>query len=167
MGYKFHAATAATYKVVDGVIIGSLRDGNPSLTPHFHANEFACPDCKEYRINVKTLEGLENIRVRGGLPLTVANTTLTSTVNTGGTGYRCPAYNAELCKRDPTASRHSRHMQGEAVDIHPADQRMSVYTLYQLVRTEPVFRDGGIGFYDTFVHADCWHRRRWDNRKHK
>ena len=34
------------YKIVDGTICGSLYQGNPKLSPHFRANEFACPCCK-------------------------------------------------------------------------------------------------------------------------
>lgn len=156
MGFKFIKDPDASYVVIDGIISGSLYKGDPRLTPHFRAHEFACPDCKIYKVAVKTLEGLENVRVKVGVPLKIANTSLTSMVNSGGSGYRCPKHNAET----PGSSPHSRHMRGLAVDVHPTGG-LTVLKLYHLMEAEPVFAAGGLGLYKNFVHGDCSAFRRW------
>lgn len=152
---------SSTYKVqIDNhgkqFIIGSLREGNPQLSPHFHANEFACPDCKWYKIAVLTLEGLEELRELAGVPLTVAKTTLLSKVNPGGSGFRCRAHNMAT----PNASPNSKHMDGYAVDVHP--EGISVKKLYELAEETSIFSKGGIGLYKTFIHCDIGRKRRWN-----
>jgi len=164
MGFKFVPDKNQPYRIFslgatfapEGVIVGNLRDGDPQLTPHFKAHEFACPDCKVYKIAIRTLEGLENVRVRAGVPLEVAKTTLTSVVNSGGSGYRCWRHNAET----PHSSSHSKHMMGYAVDVHPTGT-LTVAELYKLMDSEPVFHGGGLGLYKDFVHGDSWAKRRW------
>lgn len=155
MGYRFIADNSAPYKIVRGIISGSLRDGDPQLTPHFRAHEFACPDCKEYRIAIEVLEGLENVRVRAGVPLYVAKTSLSRPDNPGGSGYRCPRHNNAV-----GGAGKSMHMYGRAVDVHPTGG-LTVVELCRLMMSEPVFCDGGIGVYKTFVHGDNGKRRRW------
>ena len=114
MGYKFKAEKNAPYGIYGDIICGNLRDGDPQLSPHFKAHEFACPDCKEYRIAIAVLEGLENVRTRAGVPLYVAKTSLTSPNNTGGSGYRCPKHNKAVA-----GASNSMHLYGRAVDVHP------------------------------------------------
>ncbi len=155
MGYKFKADKSAPYGIYGDIICGNLRDGDPQLSPHFQAHEFACPDCKEYRIAIAVLEGLENVRTRAGVPLYVAKTSLTSPNNTGGSGYRCPKHNKAVA-----GASNSMHLYGRAVDVHPTGA-LTVAALYSLMLAEPVFRSGGIGTYKTFVHGDNGPKRRW------
>lgn len=160
MAWKFRIVQnePVPYKIDKaGVIIGNLRDGNPQLSPHFKANEFACACCKEYRIAIDVLEGLERAREMAGTPLAVARTTLTSSVNPGGSGYRCPAHNARV----PGASPTSNHMKGTAADVSVPSKILTPKQLAAIMEQIPVFRDGGIGIYPTFVHVDNGRRRRW------
>ena len=52
------------------------------------------------------------------------------------------------------------HLYGRAVDVHPTGA-LTVVALYGFMLMEPVFRDGGIGRYKTFVHGDNGPKRRW------
>jgi|GEM_PF-558562 len=162
MGFKFIRNPKASYTIQrggsyapEGVIVGSLKDGNPQLTPHFKASEFACSCCGVYKVAVRTLEGLENVRVRAGVPLEI------TTAN--GSGYRCLKHNAEICRKNPNASPHSVHMLGYAVDVHPTGN-LTVARLFAIMDAEPVFHRGGLGRYPTFVHGDCWFNRRWSGK---
>lgn len=140
-----------SYKVVDGVICGNLRQGNPKLSPHFRANEFACACCKEYKIQIAVLEGLEEVRRKYNGPLSVAKTTLESKINPGGSGYRCPAHNAKTAG----AAKNSHHLTGKAVDVHPEPfTAANLQRLWQIMQTVPPFTVGALILYHTFVHGD-------------
>lgn len=160
MAWQFHIPTdeSVPYQVTqDGIIVGTLRDGNPQLSPHFFANEFACPCCKEYHIAIEVLEGLEQARDLAGVPLAVAQTTLDSPLNPLGSGYRCPAHNARV----EGASKKSNHMLGIAVDVSVPSGILSTPQLAGIMERIPVFKNGGIGIYSNFVHVDSGKRRRW------
>lgn len=153
--WKFQYVKNQFYTVIDNVIIGNLKNGNPALSPNFNANEFACPCCKEYRIAIPVLEGLQAARVLIDKPLYVAKTTLGSSINPAGSGYRCPKHNSRVKGASPT----SLHMEGRAIDI--SCPSISVDRLVQYLEQIPVFRNGGIGVYATFVHVDNGRKRRW------
>lgn len=139
------------YKIVDGTICGSLYQGNQKLSPHFRANEFACPCCKVYKIQIAVLEGLEEVRRRYNGPLSVASTTLESKINPGGSGYRCPVHNAKTAG----AAKTSHHMTGKAVDVHPEPfTAANLQRLWQIMQTVPPFTVGALILYRTFVHGD-------------
>lgn len=160
MAWQFTIPTdeSVSYQVTqDGIIVGNLNEGNPQLSPHFYANEFACPCCKEYRIAVEVLEGLEQARDLAGMPLAVAQTTLDSPNNPLGSGYRCPAHNARV----EGASQKSNHMLGIAADVSVPSGLLSTPQLAGIMERIPVFRNGGIGIYSNFVHVDSGKRRRW------
>ena len=153
--FKIPIGSPVPYIVRNNIIIGNLKEGNPQLSPNFQANEFTCPCCKEYRIAIPVLEGLQAARVLVGKPLYVAKTTLGSSINPAGSGYRCPKHNSRV----KGASATSLHMQGQAIDI--SCPSISVDRLVQYLEQIPVFRNGGIGVYATFVHVDNGRKRRW------
>lgn len=153
--WKFNYIENKLYTIKEGIIIGNLKDGNSALSPNFNANEFACPCCKEYRIAIPVLEGLQAARILIDKPLYVAKTTLGSSINPAGSGYRCPKHNSRV----KGASATSLHMQGRAIDI--SCPSISVDRLVQYLEQIPVFRNGGIGVYATFVHVDNGRKRRW------
>jgi uncharacterized protein YcbK (DUF882 family) len=73
-------------------------------------------------------------------------------------GYRSPAYNAMLVKRNRRVARQSLHVQGQAIDlyipgIHPRQIRHAALKLQY----------GGVGYYprSQFVHLDCGPFRFW------
>jgi len=154
MSWKFNRAQLPKPARLDGqIIIGNLREGNPQLAPNFWANEFACSCCKEYRIHVTTLEGIQAIRDVARAAIHVGNTTLT-TRNTQGSGYRCPRHNAAI-----GSSGSSEHVRGTAADLSfPSG---TVARLFQLCEDIPAFRNGGLGRYRWGIHVDIGPRRRW------
>lgn len=71
--------------------------------------------------------------------------------------YRSPAYNKKV-----GGAKKSQHMYGKAVDITRNSFKQSPEEFEQIARSVG-FR--GIGFYDTFVHADVRdYDAKWDNR---
>lgn len=71
-------------------------------------------------------------------------------------GYRSPAYNRKLAKRDGGVARNSFHMKGMAADIAIPGVRLS-----QIEKTARLLCMGGVGGYDDFVHLDVGPVRRW------
>jgi uncharacterized protein YcbK (DUF882 family) len=73
-------------------------------------------------------------------------------------GYRCPATNALLRKRNPGVARKSLHVQGKAADIRLPGRDLSV-----LQRVAMSMRRGGVGYYpkSQFVHVDVGRVRYW------
>ena len=64
--------------------------------------------------------------------------------------YRCAVHNAD-CNGSPS----SRHMSGEAIDLHCSD--LNVIDLLQVVLQVPEFNNGGIGIYTgrrEWLHLD-------------
>ncbi|MBW2146394.1 MAG: DUF882 domain-containing protein [Deltaproteobacteria bacterium] len=73
-------------------------------------------------------------------------------------GYRSPATNAFLCKRNNGVARKSLHMKGKAADI-----RLPGCDLSLLRRVAMGLRAGGVGYYrrSNFVHVDVGRLRYW------
>jgi uncharacterized protein YcbK (DUF882 family) len=73
-------------------------------------------------------------------------------------GYRCPATNALLRKRNPGVAKKSLHIQGKAADI-----RLPGCHLSSLQRVAVNMRGGGVGYYpkSQFVHVDVGSVRYW------
>jgi uncharacterized protein YcbK (DUF882 family) len=73
-------------------------------------------------------------------------------------GYRCPATNALLRKRNPGVAKKSLHVQGKAADIRLPGRDLSV-----LQRVAMSMRRGGVGYYpkSQFVHVDVGRVRYW------
>jgi uncharacterized protein YcbK (DUF882 family) len=154
MSWKFDASKLPKpARMEDGLIVGNLKDGNPKLSPNFNANEFACPDCKVYKVSPTVLEGLQSIRDSAGA-IRVAATTLDSSTNPLGSGYRCPTHNTRV-----GGARNSEHVRGIAADV--SSTNMSVAQLYAICEQFPAFKNGGLGRYRWGVHVDTGAKRRW------
>jgi uncharacterized protein YcbK (DUF882 family) len=54
------------------------------ITANFTVEELACPHCQEMRIPIASVERLQRVRDRVGIPLNVTS------------GYRCPTHNAAV-----------------------------------------------------------------------
>jgi uncharacterized protein YcbK (DUF882 family) len=71
-------------------------------------------------------------------------------------GYRSPAYNRKIARRDRHVARNSYHMKGMAADVALRGIRMT-----EVRDAARDFCGGGVGCYDDFVHLDvgpvrCW-----------
>lgn len=127
-----------------------------NLTRNFTMAEFNCHDGTqtpdELLPNLQTLaENLQVLRDYLGFPIQI------------NSGYRSKEYNAKI-----GGSPKSAHLKGMAADIRcikytPAQVREAILKLI----ADGKMTDGGIGFYDTFIHYDISTSRRWDLRKHK
>lgn len=73
-------------------------------------------------------------------------------------GYRSPATNEMMRRRNNAVARRSQHMLGKAIDVRLTD--VNTATLRDAANS---LRRGGVGFYpDTdFVHLDTGRVRRW------
>ncbi|WP_372892988.1 YcbK family protein [Rhodosalinus sp.] len=73
-------------------------------------------------------------------------------------GYRSPETNAMLRRRSSGVAKNSRHMRGEAADLH-----MRSRSVRQLASAAMACRAGGVGKYTSsdFVHMDCGPVRTW------
>lgn len=119
------------------------------LSPHFNEREFRCRDVdrglrvKPYcdgsvgkGIDLRLIQGLEELRARIGRPINVSS------------GYRCPAYNRHL---SGTAS-NSQHMYGVAADIWI--QGMSTEQIMVVVEELDIGTGRGLYPGQGIVHID-------------
>lgn len=140
-----------------GFIVGNIRSGGDvQVSTHFTAAEFACPDCGAYKIAVKLLDGIEQIREKLGAPMRVVNPK-----SPGGQGYRCKRYALALAARNSQASPKTKHNDGTAADLNAAFSKTTPAKLKQLAEDVPQFKDGGIGTYSWGIHVDLGPKRRW------
>lgn len=114
------------------------------LSANFSRSEFQCKcGCKKFNITPALIKGLQELRDYLGMPIIV------------NSGTRCPEHNAAV-----GGTRNSYHVKGYAADI-----RVDGLTPKELARAAEqvkVFRYGGIGLYDTFIHVDVrGHKARW------
>lgn len=110
------------------------------VSEHFRSHELDCrcnrASCKETIVHPKLLEGMEYIRNRtGGRAITITDS--------GGSGYRCPAHNAET----PGAAANSLHRYGLAADLHCNGLSPS-----QLAAIAEQLNPGEIGRYSWGIH---------------
>ena len=115
---------------------------NIKISENFKLSEFECRCCKTVKLDSELLERLQKMRDEAGRPLVIS-----------GSGYRCPAHN-----RAVGGASGSQHMEGKAADYRIPG--MSNEQQRQLA--EKHFPDGGVGFYNNFVHVDVRGRKaRW------
>ena len=116
--------------------INEVPHSHRRLTDNFSRDEFACKCCNECLLDVRLLMALERLRkLIGNKPIHV------------NSGYRCINHN-----RNVGGASSSKHLLGQAVDIRVDE--MGSDELVSFAEKIPLFRDGGIGIYDTFVHVD-------------
>lgn len=116
-------------------MISRYRKGSDKkLSAHFRQREFDChcSRCKSTLIDYDLIELLEALRAKIQAPLIILS------------GYRCKPHNAEI-----GGAENSFHMRGMAADITAS---VSLVTL-QAVSCQ-LNPEGGVGWYDTFVHVD-------------
>ena len=67
-------------------------------------------------------------------------------------GYRCPKTNAMLRARSSGVAKNSRHLRGEAADLH-----LNSRSVNQIAKAAQACKAGGVGRYTSsnFVHMDC------------
>ncbi|MCA0961048.1 YcbK family protein [Salipiger bermudensis] len=73
-------------------------------------------------------------------------------------GYRCPKTNAMLRARSSGVAKNSRHLLGEAADLHLKSRSVN-----QMASAASACKAGGVGRYtsSSFVHMDCGPVRTW------
>jgi len=113
------------------------------ITEHFAKSELMCPCCGECEMDADFMGYLEKLRIEMDKPMIVAS------------GYRCEKHNKECGGKDS-----SKHLIGQAVDIHVPDSTFR----YLLIENAIFYQFFGIGIGKTFVHIDgreddnpvCW-----------
>ncbi len=73
-------------------------------------------------------------------------------------GYRSPATNAMLARRNSGVATNSYHIRGMAADL-----RLSSRSITQMSQAAKACNAGGVGYYgrSNFVHMDCGPVRTW------
>ncbi len=73
-------------------------------------------------------------------------------------GYRSPATNAMLSRRNRGVARNSYHMKGMAADL-----KLKSRSIHQMAQAAAACNAGGVGKYgrSNFVHMDCGPVRTW------
>ena len=114
------------------------------LTKDFSRDEFKCKcGCGANYIDMRLVKGLQTLRDNLGKPVIINDAT------------RCPKHNKEV-----GGVTNSQHILGKAADIHV--NGVSPEALADAAEKIPVFLNGGIGRYATFVHVDVrGHKARW------
>lgn len=120
------------------------------LSEHFSSNEFACPCCNIFNIDMRLVtQGCEPLRaevsryLRKDTPLHISS------------GYRCAAQNAK-----EGGGQSSQHLAGLAVDVY-CPKGMTLKEFYECALKIPFFANGGVGAYpkgrgqnNDFLHLD-------------
>ena len=127
------------------------------LTKNFKKEEFDSKDGaempKDVLENIKLLaKYVQIIRNEAGVPLVI------------NSGYRSPQHNAKV-----GGVKNSYHVQGKAGDLKPKGitSKQLYDVIIKLIKGGVIY-NGGVGFYDSFVHYDIGGQgRRWDYRKKK
>lgn len=120
---------------------------------YFTLSEFDSPDevGSGRHMDREFVRLLDDARHIAGVPFRISS----------GGGFRTEAYNTELCKRNPNASKNSSHKRGLAADILTPDIRTRYAILTGLMRVGL----NRIGIANSFIHVDddpnktedvCW-----------
>ena len=120
------------------------------LTNNFHINEFKCKDGTpvpdELKPNVlKLANQLQIIRDSINEPIYI------------NSGYRTIPYNKSV-----KGSKKSQHIYANAADFYCKNLTpKQLYIIIQNLINADKILDGGLAYYDTFVHYDIGKPRRW------
>lgn len=147
---------AATQKMLIGAVAGTaVKVDKPAQTgtgagkagtfwddiQFFSRTEFRCPCGRCGGFPVEPQESMvrtvDEIRRRLGIPISI--------VDSGGSGVRCVAHNAEV-----GGVANSQHLYGLAADLHSAASPAQM----KAVAEDVMGRTGGIGLYDWGIHVD-------------
>lgn len=115
------------------------------LSKNFSRDEFECSCCHKCRVSLRLVSALQALRDRVKVPITITS------------AYRCMEYNRRV-----GGVKNSRHISGEAADIHI--HGMTEKEMYAHALQIPAFKDGGIGIYvgRKFIHVDVRDKKaRW------
>lgn len=114
---------------------------------HFPDIELRCKCCKAMPAADKVAslrERLERLRYLAKAPIVVHS------------AYRCPAHNKAV-----GGAARSRHMVGDAADVHAIGVRTE--ELMSICLSDPLLSSGGLAIKSgSFVHIDCGPKRRWE-----
>jgi len=115
---------------------------NIKIAENFELSEFQCKcGCQTVKLCSTLLDRLQKIRTEAGRPVII------------NSGYRCSGHN-----RAVGGASGSQHLEGKAADFRIPG--LSIQQQRQLA--EKYFPDGGVGFYNNFVHVDVRGRKaRW------
>lgn len=145
---------AATQKMLIGAVAGTaVKVEKPESSDEpktgtfwddiqfFSRTEFRCPCGRCGGFPVEPQESMvrtvDEIRRRLGIPISI--------VDSGGSGVRCVAHNAEV-----GGVANSQHLYGLAADLHSAASPAQM----KAVAEDVMGRTGGIGLYDWGIHVD-------------
>lgn len=131
------------------------KGANIQLSEHYRSREFDCqckrPGCTVTIIHPTLVDACETMRVDLSRPVTITDG--------GGSGYRCPAHNAEV-----GGAANSLHTMGLAADLHcPGSTPDEMAAL-----AEARANYGEVGKYNWGIHLGVFRpdgaNTRWDNR---
>lgn len=128
---------------VDGIVGKNTLDLLDKLeeVKHFKLDEFRCKHCGKLKLDINLLLKLEELRELTG-PLVI------------NSGYRCPIHNKNV-----GGASNSQHIRGTAADVKGT--KTPPATVY--IHANIVFKDSGVGRYNTFTHVDVRSgRSRWN-----
>ena len=117
---------------------------------YFRLEEFDSPDEAGSGKNMdrEFVRLLDDARHYAGVPFKISS----------GGGFRTEAYNTDLVKRNPNASRNSSHKRGLAADILTPDSSTRYNVLAGLLRAGL----NRVGVSKNFIHVDDDERKRPD-----
>lgn len=116
------------------------------LSQNFTSDEFKCPCCSVFHIDMRLINALEELRTKLKKPLKILS------------GYRCAKHNAEV-----GGAQASEHTTGLAADV-ALPKGVSLKDFYSAADGIAAFSNGGIGAYpsERFLHLDVRSKRaRW------
>lgn len=117
------------------------------LSKNFSRSEFRCKGThccgNSAPVHPDLIKALQELRELAGTPLTITS------------GFRCNQHNADIGGSD-----NSFHCLGMAADIQ--SNNYTPKELAALAESIPLFKNGGIGIYRSWIHVDVRHgKARW------
>ena len=110
------------------------QNDDKTLSTHFKASEFACPDCGQNHIHIELVQALESVRDIYQKPIVI------------NSGYRCQKHNKEV-----GGVPNSAHTRGWGSDLRCEGSR-NRFELLRAIMLSGKFNRVGIG--KDFIHVD-------------